>query len=60
MAVLKRRGLLALYGGASGLVPPFDVRALANHGSLMLTRTGLKDFMATPAEYRMRAGDVLV
>jgi NADPH2:quinone reductase len=59
LAVLKRRGLLALYGEASGLVPPFDVRALANHGSLMLTRTGLKDFMTTPEEYRMRAGDVL-
>jgi len=59
LAVLKRRGLLALYGEASGLVPPFDVRTLADHGSLMLTRTGLKDFMATPEEYRMRAGDVL-
>lgn len=59
LAVLKRRGLLALFGEASGLVPPFDVRALANHGSLMLTRTGLKDFMATPEEYRWRAGEVL-
>ena len=40
-------------------VQRFDVRALANHGSLMLTRTGLKDFMATPEEYRARAEDVL-
>jgi NADPH2:quinone reductase len=56
---MRDLGLLALYGEASGLVPPFDVRTLANHGSLMLTRTGLKDFMATPDEYQTRAKTVL-
>lgn len=59
LAALKRRGLLALYGEASGLVPPFDVRTLANHGSVLLTRTGLKDFIATPEEYRQRTGELL-
>jgi NADPH2:quinone reductase len=35
---LKPRGLLALYGAASGPVPPFDLGRLAQMGSLYITR----------------------
>jgi NADPH2:quinone reductase len=56
---LRPRGLLALYGEASGLVPPLDVRELMMAGSVYLTRTGLNAYAATPEERRQRGGDVL-
>ena len=56
---LKPRGLLALYGEASGVVPPIDVRQLSLAGSVYLTRTGLHAYTATPEERRQRADDVL-
>lgn len=45
------RGLLALYGEASGLVPPLDVRKLLMAGLVYLTRTGLSTY-ADPREKR--------
>jgi NADPH:quinone reductase len=51
--------LLALYGEASGLVPPLDVRQLLMAGSVYLTRTGLDAYTATPQERRQRGDDVL-
>jgi NADPH2:quinone reductase len=59
LACLRSRGLLALYGEASGLVPPLDVRRLNAAGSVYLTRTGLRDYAATPEERRQRGDDVL-
>jgi NADPH2:quinone reductase len=56
---LRPRGLLALYGEASGLVPPLDVRQLLMAGSVYLTRTGLNAYAATPEERRQRGDDVL-
>jgi NADPH2:quinone reductase len=56
---LRPRGLLALYGEASGLVPPLDVRQLLAAGSVYLTRTGLNAYTATPEERRMRGNDIL-
>jgi NADPH:quinone reductase len=56
---LRPRGLLALYGGSSGAVPPFDPIQLSAKGSLYLTRPGLKDYIFTRAELEQRAGDVL-
>ena len=56
---LRPRGLLALYGEASGIVPPIDVRQLSLAGSVYLTRTGLNAYAATPEERRQRAEDVL-
>ena len=35
---LRPRGLLALFGGASGAVPPFDLIRLSQMGSLYITR----------------------
>ena len=59
LACVRPRGLLALYGEASGLVPPLDVRQLLMAGSVYLTRTGLNAYAATPQEQRQRGDDVL-
>ena len=59
IASLRRRGLLALYGGASGPVPPFDPQLLNRHGSLFLTRPTLVDHIVTREELEWRAGEIL-
>lgn len=56
---LRPRGVLAVYGEASGFVPPFDVRRLAALGSLYVTRTSLSTYVATREEYVARADDLL-
>ena len=55
---LKRRGMLALFGGASGAVPPFDLIRLSTMGSLYVTRPTLKDYVVTREDLLARAGDV--
>lgn len=55
---LRPRGLLALFGGASGAVPPFDLIRLSTMGSLYVTRPTLKDYIDPRAELERRAGDV--
>lgn len=59
LACLRPRGLLALYGGSSGAVPPFDLIQLSTRGSLFVTRPTMKDYTATRAELEQRSGDVL-
>ncbi len=59
LACLRPRGILVLYGGASGAVPPFDLIKLSTMGSLFLTRPSLKDYIPTRGELDQRAGDVL-
>jgi NADPH:quinone reductase len=59
LACLRPRGLMALYGGSSGAVPPFDLIKLSTMGSLYVTRPTLKDYTLTRAELEQRAGDVL-
>jgi NADPH2:quinone reductase len=59
LACLRPRGLMALYGGSSGAVPPFDLIQLSTRGSLYITRPTLKDYTATREELEQRAGDVL-
>jgi NADPH2:quinone reductase len=59
LASLRPRGLLALFGQASGPVPPFDLQRLNSGGSLMLTRPSLAHFVATREELELRAGAVL-
>lgn len=56
---LRPRGLLALFGGSSGAVPPFDLIQLSGKGSLYVTRPTLWHYVATRAELEWRAGDVL-
>jgi NADPH:quinone reductase len=59
LAALRPRGLMALFGGSSGQVPPFDPQRLNSGGSLFLTRPTLADYTADRAELLWRAGDVL-
>ena len=58
LAALRPRGMLALYGAASGPVPPLEVSRLAAGGSLFVTRPILGDYVATRDELLARAGDV--
>ena len=58
MNVLRPRGMLVLYGEASGLVPPIDPRELLFRKSLYLTRTGLDHYIADRNELRSRAADI--
>src|SRR5260221_9506351 len=45
--VLRPRGYLVLFGGASGPVPPFDPIKLSQKGSLFLTRPSLLHYILT-------------
>jgi NADPH2:quinone reductase len=56
---LRPRGMLALFGGSSGAVLPFDPIQLSGKGSLYLTRPTLWHYIATRAELEQRAGEVL-
>lgn len=58
LASLRRRGMLVLFGAASGPVPPVDPQRLNAAGSVYLTRPSLGDFVATREELLARAADV--
>ena len=47
---LRPRGMMALFGGSSGAVPPFDPIALSQKGSLYLTRPTLANYTASREE----------
>ena len=55
---LQPRGLLVMFGQASGMVPPFDLGALSVKGSLYVTRPTLGTYAATPEALRRMAGDL--
>jgi len=57
--VLRPRGMMVLYGAASGMVPPIDPMVLSTKGSLFLTRPRLNAHLASRAELELRAGEVL-
>jgi NADPH2:quinone reductase len=52
------RGLLALFGSASGPVPPFDLLTLASKGSLYVTRPTMGSYIASREELVGRATDL--
>ncbi|MBI3769849.1 MAG: quinone oxidoreductase [Deltaproteobacteria bacterium] len=56
---LRPRGMMVLFGQASGAVPPFDLSLLNLKGSLYVTRPGLPAYTASRAELVARASDVL-
>jgi NADPH2:quinone reductase len=56
---LKRRGLLASYGNASGAVGAIDFAILARKGSLFATRPTLFDYYTNRDEIERYAGRVL-
>ena len=58
LRALAPRGLMVLYGAASGPVPPFDPQRLNSGGSLFLTRPTLAHYVADRAELLWRAGDL--
>jgi NADPH2:quinone reductase len=59
LAALRPRGMMVLFGGSSGQVPPFDPQRLNSGGSLFLTRPTLAHYTADRGELLWRATDVL-
>jgi NADPH2:quinone reductase len=59
LSSLRPRGMLVLFGGASGQVPPFDIQRLNTAGSLFLTRPTLGSYTATREELLERGTSVL-
>lgn len=59
LASLAVRGTLALFGAASGPVPPVDPQRLNAAGSVFLTRPNLAHHTRTPDEFAWRAGELL-
>ena len=58
LSALRPRGMMVLFGGSSGQVPPFDPQRLNSGGSLFLTRPTLAHYIADRAELLWRAGDL--
>jgi len=56
--ILRPRGMMVLFGGSSGAVPPFDPVLLSQKGSLYLTRPTLVNYIATREELVARSGAV--
>jgi NADPH:quinone reductase len=56
--VLRPRGMMVLFGGSSGAVPPFDLIALSQKGSLYVTRPTLANYLATREELVTRSSAV--
>ncbi|WP_219414475.1 quinone oxidoreductase family protein [Pseudonocardia nigra] len=59
LASLRPRGMLVLFGAASGPVPPVDPQRLNAAGSVYLTRPKLFDYIATREELTATAAAVL-
>jgi NADPH2:quinone reductase len=56
---LAPRGMMVLFGQASGAVPPFDPSLLNQKGSLYLTRPSMAHYIADRDELMWRTGEVL-
>jgi len=56
--ILRPRGMMVLFGGSSGAVPPFDLVALSQRGSLYVTRPTLGHYIAPREELVARSGAV--
>ena len=55
---LKPRGMMVLFGAASGPVPPFEIMRLNSSGSLFLTRPTLAHYVADAAEFKGRCDEI--
>lgn len=55
---LRIRGMMVLFGAASGPVPPFDLQRLNSSGSLFATRPSLAFYTLTGDEVTWRAGEI--
>ena len=58
LGALHPRGMMVLFGGSSGQVPPFNLQRLNSGGSLYVTRPTLAHYIADRAELLWRAGDI--
>ncbi|HJF15528.1 MAG TPA: quinone oxidoreductase [Enteractinococcus helveticum] len=58
LASLRIRGMMVLFGAASGPVPPFDLQRLNSGGSLFATRPSLAFYTLTGDEVSWRAGEI--
>lgn len=58
LTVLRRRGLMVLYGAASGPVEPLDLARLMTGGSLFVTRPTLGDHVVTRDELVARTDEL--
>jgi NADPH2:quinone reductase len=58
LAAIRPRGLMVLYGGSSGPVPPFELQRLAGAGSLFITRPTMIHYIASRDELVWRTGDL--
>ena len=58
LSVLRPRGMMVLFGGSSGQVPPFDLQRLNSAGSLFVTRPTLAHYVTDRTELLWRAGDI--
>jgi NADPH:quinone reductase len=56
--ILRPRGMMVLFGGSSGAVPPFDLITLLQKGSLYVTRPTVAHYIATREELVTRSGAV--
>jgi len=56
--VLRPRGMMVLFGGSSGAVPPIDLALLSQKGSLYVTRPTLAHYILTTEELRARSSAV--
>ncbi|MGC5023279.1 quinone oxidoreductase family protein [Tsukamurella sp. DT100] len=55
----RHKGIVVLFGAASGPVPPFDLQRLNPLGSLFVQRPTLAHHVATPEDFARRSGAVL-
>lgn len=55
---LRKRGMMVLFGGASGQVPPFDLQRLNAFGSLYATRPSLAHYIDEREEFEWRAAEL--
>jgi NADPH2:quinone reductase len=58
LRALRRRGLMVLYGAASGQVPPLELQRLMTGGSLYLTRPTLADYIVTRDDLAARTHEL--
>jgi NADPH2:quinone reductase len=58
MNSLRPRGMLVVFGNASGPVPPVDPLLLSQKGSLFMTRPTLAHYIATREELEKRSSDL--
>jgi NADPH2:quinone reductase len=56
--ILRPRGMMVLFGGSSGAVPPLDPIVLSQKGSLFLTRPLLGHYIATREQLTARSDAV--